>query len=482
MKPRLLFAAVITAALAACSVGPKYERPDAELPVKWPEKPEQGVQYKPERWWALYDDPVLERLVTEALANNQDLALAAARVDEARERLRIADSELVPAVNAGFLRDRTRSSERPSVPLPPGTPLERNNYRAALDVSYELDLWGRLSSAAEAARAQLLATEAARETVRITLTTEVVRTYFSVLSLEAQVASTRQSLELRTEAYELQKIRFDAGLIDEFTLRQLEGDVAAARSQLPVLQDRLTARELSLAVLLGRTPRAIMEDPVARGRDSGTPTAPIVPAGLPSELLLRRPDVVEAEQLLIAANAQIGATRAALFPRIALTGYLGSESAQLSDLFTGPSQIWQLAFGIAQPIFQGGRLRAEVKAVEAQQRQAVANYQKTLQQAFREVRQAIATQARAREVYDSEGVRAAALTDALRLARIRYTSGLLSQLDVIDAERNRLQAEINRADALAAQRAAVADLVKALGGGWNGLDPEKIVKGEQTGE
>jgi multidrug efflux system outer membrane protein len=191
---------------------------------------------------------------------------------------------------------------------------------------------------------------------------------------------------------------------------------------------------------------------------------------------------VEAEQRLIAANARIGEARAALFPSIALTGYLGSESAQLADLFTSPARIWQLAFGLAQPIFQGGRLRAEVEAVEARQRQAVARYQKSLQQAFREVRQALNTQERAREVFDSEGVRAAALSEALRLSRIRYQSGLLSQLDIIDAERNYLQAEINRADALAAQRAAVADLVKALGGGWTGLDPEQIVGAARHGD
>jgi multidrug efflux system outer membrane protein len=435
-----------------------------------------------DRWWTLYGDPVLDRIVEEALAHNQDLALAAARVDEARALLRIADSVLAPSVDAAVQRDRQRSSERSSTPLPPGTPLERNNYRAQLNVAYEVDLWGRLSSAADAARAELLATEAARQTVRITLTTEVVRGYFTMLALDSQVASTQRSLDLRSRAYELQQVRNRAGLIDDFTLRQLEAEVAAARSQLPALQDRLTAQELALAVLAGRTPRAIMEGSVARGKDSGSPTAQVVPEGLPSDLLLRRPDVVEAEQRLIAANARIGEARAALFPSIALTGYLGSESAQLADLFTSPARIWQLAFGLAQPIFQGGRLRAEVEAVEARQRQAVARYQKSLQQAFREVRQALNTQERAREVFDSEGVRAAALSEALRLSRIRYQSGLLSQLDIIDAERNYLQAEINRADALAAQRAAVADLVKALGGGWTGLDPEQIVGAARHGD
>jgi multidrug efflux system outer membrane protein len=466
---------LVAALIAGCAVGPEYERPAAELPVSWEGAPAAGERRMGDRWWKLYGDPVLDRLVEEALAHNQDLAAAAARVDEARALLQIADSALAPSVDATFVRDRQRSSESSATRLPLGTPLERNNYRAQLNVAYEVDLWGRLSSASEAARANLFATESARQTVRIALTTDVVRSYFAMLSLDSQVASTQRSLELRTRAYELQTLRFNAGLIDEFTLRQLEAEVAAARSQLPALQDRLTAQELALAVLAGRSPRAIMEDIMARGKDSGQPTAQVVPEGLPSDLLLRRPDVVEAEQRLIAANARIGQARAALFPSISLTGYYGSESAQLADLFTNPARIWALGFGLAQPIFQGGRLRAEVQAMEARQRQAVAQYQKSLQQSFREVRQALNTQSRAREVYDSEGVRARALAEALRLSRIRYESGLLSQLDIIDAERNYLQAELNRADALAAQRAAVAELVKALGGGWTGLEPERIV-------
>ena len=477
-----LIAITLATMVAGCAVGPDYERPAVELPANWEGAPTTGERKILDRWWTLYGDPVLDRLVEEALARNQDLAAAAARVDEARALMRIADSALAPSVDATFLRDRQRSSDRSSVPLPPGTPLERNSYRPQLNVAYEVDLWGRLSSASEAARADLLATEAARQTVRIALTTDVVRSYFAVLSLDSQVASTQRSLELRIRAYELQTVRFNAGLIDEFTLRQLEAEVAAARSQLPALQERLTAQELALAVLTGRSPRAIMEGSITRGKDSGQPTAQVVPEGLPSDLLLRRPDIVQAEQRLIAANARIGQARAALFPSISLTGYYGSESAQLADLFTNPARIWALGFGLAQPIFQGGRLRAEVQAVEARQRQAVAQYQKSLQQSFREVRQALSTQMRAREVYDSEGTRSKALAEALRLSRIRYASGLLSQLDIIDAERNYLQAELNRADALAAQRAAVADLVKALGGGWSGLDPETIVGAAPSGK
>ena len=475
MRLSLLTAAALAAVLAGCALGPAYERPAAELPANWTESPAQGVKAPAARWWTMYGDPALDRLVEEALQWNQDLALVTARVDEARALAQIADSQRMPAVDASFERDRTRSSAVAPIPIPPSA-IERNSYRGQLIVSYEVDLWGRLKSASKAAQAELLASEANRETVRIALATEVVRAYFALVAFDAQVDATRRSLALRSDGLALQKVRSNAGLINEFTLRQLEAEVAAARAQLPALEANRTAQELALAVLLGRSPRAIMEGAVARRAEQGEPAAPVVPEGLPSDLLLRRPDVASAEQLLIANNARISEARAALFPRIGLSGYLGSESAALSDLFTGPARIWSLGFGLAQPIFQGGRLFAEIDAVKARERQAVAQYQRTLQEAFREVRQALNTQVKAREVFEAESTRTVALSEALRLARIRYQNGLLSQLEVLDSERNLLQAELNRSDALRVQRAAVADLVKALGGGWQGFAPDAVAQ------
>lgn len=466
---RLLAAAM--AALAGCAAGPAYERPAAELPKTFRDVPAQGVKAPAERWWTLYGDPVLERLVDEALAHNQNLALAAARVAEARALTRVADAAFSPSIDGTFQRDRSRSSERSSMPLPPGSALERNTYRGQINVAYEVDLWGRLASTSRAAHADLLASESAQATVRISLVTDVVRSYFTLLALDEQIEATRRSLLLREDNVRLQTIRREAGLIGDFDLRQLEAEVAAARAQLPALERNRTAEEAALAVLLGRSPRRITEDAIARGVERSEPPAPVVPEGLPSDLLLRRPDIVEAEQRLIAANARIGAARAALFPRISLTGYLGAESAALGDLLTGPARIWQIAFALAQPIFQAGRLFGEIEAVQARERQALAQYQKTLQEAFREVRQALAAQTRSREIFEAETVRLAALREALRLARIRYENGLVSQLEVLDAERNLLGAELNRLEALRARRAAIADLVKALGGGWSGLDP-----------
>jgi multidrug efflux system outer membrane protein len=354
-------------------------------------------------------------------------------------------------------------------------PPENNNYRAQVNVSYELDLWGKLRNSAQAAQAELLATTAARETVRIALTTSVVHSYYALIALDAQVDATRRSLALRQHDFRLQRVRADAGLINDFALRQLEAEVAAAQAQLPVLESRRSSEELALGVLLGRNPRALLQDGVVRNAGNAAPAAPVVPPDLPSALLLRRPDIVTAEQQLIAANARIGVVRATLFPSIGLSGFLGSESAALSNLFSGPASIWQLGFGLAQPIFQGGRLFGEIEAVEARQRQALAQYQKTLQTAFREAHDSLVGQVRAREAFDAENARVVALTEAQRLARIRFVNGLTSQLELLDAERNLLNAELNRADALRAQRSAVANVVKALGGGWAGLPGTETV-------
>ena len=234
MTARLIATATLAALLAGCTLGPAYERPAAELPANWMESPAQGVKAPAARWWTMYADPALDRLVEEALTYNQDLALVTARVDEARALAQIADSRRMPSVDATFDRDRTRSSERSPLPIPPSA-IERNSYRAQLNVFYEVDLWGRLKSASKAAQAELLASEANRETVRIALATEVVRAYFALVAFDAQVEATRRSLALRSDGLALQNIRSNAGLINEFTLRQLEAEVAAARAQLPAL-------------------------------------------------------------------------------------------------------------------------------------------------------------------------------------------------------------------------------------------------------
>jgi multidrug efflux system outer membrane protein len=452
----------LLALLAGCAVQPDYRRPAVELPAAWKQSADNPAGDG--KWWRVYGDAALEALVAEALERNSNLLVAAARVDESRALLQQTRAAQFPEVDGAFGRNRTLSSAATGL-LPPGIARERNDYRATLNISYEVDLWGKLQSATQAARADLLASEAARETVRLALAADVAKGYFSLRSLDAQVEATRRALSLREEALQLQKKRFEGGVISEFDYRQLEAEAAATRAQLPPLERDREAQEAALAVLLGRSPKAIMEGAIDRAGGAPSRLLPaVVPAGMPSELLLRRPDLVEAEQRLVAANARVAVARTAYFPSIQLTGTLGSEAQALSSLFTGPAGIFQLAAAVAVPIFSAGRVEGQVGAAEAREKQALAGYQGAIQNAFREVRAALAAQARARESFDAESARSAALVSALRLARLRYDNGLASQLDVIDAERSLLAAEVARHEALRAQRAAVADLFKALGG------------------
>lgn len=448
--------------LGGCSTQPTYERPPVELPAAWkasaPRFAEDG------RWWRIYEDLSLEKMIEEAFEQNADLRIAAARVDEARALLGEARSDLFPQVDAQGSASRQRTSRATATSFA-GMPREFSSYRATLDVSYELDLFGRLRAGVAAARAELEASEASREAVRLALAAQVAKSYYALRSFEQQVLLTKETLQLREEALGLQRKRRDAGVISEFDLRQLEAEAAAARAQLPPLEREREREEAALIVLLGRAPAEVLEGNIKTRESMQDPlAAAVLPSGVPSELLLRRPDLVEAERALAAANARVAVARSEMFPSIALTAALGAESASLSNLFTSSAGLWAVAAAISQPIFAGGRLEARSEAAQARERAALAQYQQAIRAAFGEVRTALVAQARARESYEAESARAAALAETLRLARLRYQSGVASQLDVIDAERGLLAARVARIDALRAQRAAVADLFRALGG------------------
>ena len=447
--------------LAACSSSGNYDRPAVELPQAWKESAPRFAEDG--RWWRIYEDASLDLLVEESLKGNADLAVAAARVDEARALLGEARSFLLPSVDAQASARRQQISERAATSFP-GVPKEFSSYRATLNVSYELDLFGRLRSGVQAARAELAASEAAREAVRLALAAQVAKSYFALRSSEEQVLLTRQTLDLREEALGLQRKRHRAGVIGDFELRQLEAEVAAARAQLPGFEQAREREEAALQVLLGRSPRQVFESELRTGPGGRQLLAPVVPSGIPSELLLRRPDLVEAERRLAAANARVAVARSEMFPSIALTAELGSESASLSSLFAANAAVWTLAAAVTQPIFAGGRIEARTAAAEARERAVLAQYQQTVRTAFSEVRTALVSQSRTRESYEAESVRAEALAETLRLARLRYENGIASQLDVIDAERGLLAARAARIEALRAHRAAVADLFRALGG------------------
>lgn len=466
----------MTLLLGGCwSLAPRYERPPIELPAEWAGSEDRSSAAISVQWWKIYADPVLDQLVEEAFAHNANLALAVARVDEARALAGFARSELFPFADVGASRSREQSSLRTNMPLPSGTGRKTDSYRAGLNVTYELDLWGRLRDASSAARAELLATQAAHDTVRLAVAAEVAQVYFALRAYDEQISATHRSLETRSQALALQNLRYEAGVISEFEYRQLQAEVLAARAQLPGIERSRIQQENALAVLLGKSPRLIYAgasiEAVAANDAAPTLPASIVPPGLPSELLLRRPDLVEAEQRLFAAHARVGVVRAAFFPSISLTGFYGSESAALSDLFTGQAGTWKVTAALLQPIFGFGRLSSQIDAANARQRQALAQYQRAIQNAFREVRDAIVAQTKTREQFDAEELRVTALTKSLRLAELRYRNGITSQLEMLDAERSLLNARLNRSEALRAQRTAIADLFKSLGGGWELKQP-----------
>jgi multidrug efflux system outer membrane protein len=460
--------AALALALAGClSRTPEPVKPALEMPDAWQGVPSEGRSVTVASWWTVYEDPALTGLVEEALSQNSDIAAAIARIDEARALVEVTEADRRPVIDATANADRSRISRRTGTPLPAGSAVESSNYRLALNASYELDLWDRLRNATEAARAELLAAQSARDTVRIAVAAAVAQSYFTLRALDLQVATALRTIEVRERALELQRKRVEAGVLAELDLRQLEAELAAVRAQLPPLTGSREREEAALALLLGRSPRAIMDEVVATRSDADLGlVAPVIPAGMPSELLLRRPDIVEAERRLAAASARVAIARVAHFPSIALTGYLGTESAALSGLFSGPAGIWQAAIALAQPIFAGGRLEAELDVARARERQVLARYQGVIQSAFRDVRSALASQAQARASFDAEQARVHALAETVRLAQLRYEGGLASQIELLDAQRNLLAAELNRIEALRAHRVAIAALLQALGGGW----------------
>ena len=460
--------------LAGCTtLGPDYKRPDIETPEQWPVP--GATEPVSSQWWKSYGDAVLERMVDETLIHNLDLRQAVARVAEARAQLGVSRADQYPGVSAGADASRNRASQESVLGVPPGTDPTFSDYAASVNVSYEIDFWGKYRRATEAARAELLSAQHNRDVVRLTLIGDVVKGYFNLRALDAQVEVTKRTISSRLASTALQRLRFQSGVASELDLRQVEAQAAQAQALLPSLERQVAAQENALSVLIGRSPRTIVEQPVERGNAiDALSVPPAIPAGLPSDLLEKRPDLRQAEQALVAANARIGQAKAAYYPSISLTGLFGGESESLGDLFKSSARVWQFSASAAQTVFDAGRTASRVEAAQAREQQALAQYQSAIQNAFRETLDALVAQRKAQETLEAEQSRVEALKIALRLAQLRYDNGVSSLLDVLDAERGLLDAELNRLEAQRAQLAATADLFKALGGGW---DPSQ---GEQT--
>ena len=463
MRRRALLALV---ALAGCSVGPDYERPAMPLPAEYTEPSAGEAAAIAPDWWTLYQDATLDALVAAGRNSNSDLRFAVARVQEAEGALREARAAFYPEITgaAGYARQRVSTLAEP--PVPAGIATVRPNYQALISTNYEVDFWGRIARTTEATRASLLASEFSRDVVDITLAGAIAQAYFALRSLDAQIAVLDNSIRTRRDSLEIAKARLDAGLAPELDLFQAQSALADAQ-----VQRRDTARSRSLvehqlASLTGRLELKLPGDRLA-GDVFSLPLVPLPPAGLPSSLIDRRPDIRQAEEGLVAANAQIGVARAALFPTISLTASAGVQSAQFADLVAGPgAAIWSLGVGLAVPLIDEGRREARVDQARARREQALAGYQKAIETGFREVADALVN---VQQTGDSEAelkARLDAARNALELSTLRYQSGYSPYLEVLDAQRTANDAELAFVRNRQSRLAFSVDLIKALGGGW----------------
>jgi len=458
---------LVAACLTGCTVGPNYHRPALSPPGSFRGAPPlpAPASLADQKWWDVFTDSTLQDLVRTALSENYDLRDAVARVEAARSNLGIVRSEQYPNVSANGNLVTSRTSRNGPLSLQPSIlPNQNRTFGGATLslLSFEVDIWGRLRRATEAARANLLAAEENRQAVVTTLVSDVATAYFSLCELDRELAISRRTLATRQESLNLMKARQGGGLATVLDLRQSEELVYTAAETIPALEQEIARTENQISVLLGKNPGDVL-----RGRsltDQRMP--PEVPAGLPSALLERRPDIRAAEQRLIAANAQIGVARAAYFPEISLTGFLGGQSTQLTRLFGAPNGVWNFTSQVSAPIFTAGRIGSTVRLAEAMRASALAQYEKTIQVAFAEVADALSAHTKFRERRVQQELLLAALEGRTNLAYLRYRGGVDTLLNALDADRGLFQAQLTLAQIKLGELLSVVQLYKALGGGW----------------
>ncbi len=450
--------------LGGCAAGPDYERPELDVPENYIQPVEQGQSFANTPWWEWFQDAQLQALIRIALEENQDLGIAAARIEEFRAVLGVTRADQFPSVDITATGAQTEGSDNVFPGNLPGFSDEKvENYRLSADVFFELDLFGRLRRSTEAARAQLLATEEAQRSITISLVASVASTYMLLRDLDAQLEIARRTQLTRTDSLSIIQARFDKGTVPKLDVNQAEIELAVADAAIAVAQRAVAQTENAMSVLLGRNP-----GPVLRGLPLQQQVMPPdIPAGLPSELLQRRPDVLSSEALLAAQTARIGVAQAARWPSLSLTGALGFESADLSTLTDSGSDFWSAGVGIFAPVFNAGRNKSRVEIEKARTEQALLSYEQTVQRAFREVEDALVAVRTYREEHQARRRQVAAARSAATLSRARYDGGVTSYLEVLDTERSLFSAELTESQTLRLYINAIIELYKALGGGWN---------------
>ena len=459
---KLLLTCILFLSLTGCmTVGPDYQRPEVVPPETWRFESEEARELGDASWWERFQDPVLNDLVETALQGNRDLRIATARVEEFFGRYFSTRGDQYPFAGAGGSAYRESASEKGPNPIPPGVDTTYSQYEAFLGGTWEIDFWGKYRRASESAQAELFSTEEARRTVVQTLVSAVALTYIEIRALDMELEITRRTAETRKGTLELFQLRFKEGIIAEVDLAQAEAEYEDALARIPSVELAIAQLENALSVFLGQNP-----GPIPRGLTIDKLVLPEVPQGMPSDLLEGRPDIRQAEQQLVAANAQIGVAKSLYFPTISLTGALGSVSTDLSDLFTGSAKQWSFGVPVTVPIFSAGRIGGEVKAAEAYQKQALEIYLKTIQNAFREVEDALVDRTKTGKRLEALGRQVKALQKYDRLAWMRYDEGYTSYLEVLDAERSLFSVELSYVSGQNALLRAIVNIYKTMGGNW----------------
>jgi multidrug efflux system outer membrane protein len=464
LSSRLAILAVTSVLATGCTtVGQNYQRPPQVVPpvYRFSAEPAQAESMADLPWWEVFNDPDLQALIREAIGTNLDLKVAAARVEEARARAGVAKSFLYPQVDGVAGYGVRQASNTPRTGENPDGGSVHQNAAYGFQLSWELDLFGRIRRETESATAVVLATEQGRRGVMVTLVGDVASSYFLLRELDVQLAISRETLRLNDETVQFFRNRLEGGVSNRLELDQAIANRAQTAAAIPDVERQIAVIENAISVLLGRGP-----GPITRASGSDLESPPLIPPGLPAALLERRPDVVQAEYLLVAANADVGAARALFFPTISLTGFFGGVNGDLNKFLGGDGAVWSIGAGLLQPVFQGGRIRRNYEAFQARFTAAVAEYQKAALNGYRETANALVTIQKLSEVRTEIQTGVVALQDATDLSRARYDTGLANYLEIILADQALFRQQILLAQTRGAELRARAELYRALGGGW----------------
>jgi len=456
-----IFATLLAAGLAGCTVGPNYLRPEVESPAAWRIDYPKAAEVANIKWWEQFGDPVLNGLVETALRDNRDLRIAAARVDQFIGALTATGSQLYPQIGYGADASRARASAVGVPPLPPGANPYFSLYQVSLGASWQLDLFGRVRRLSEAAQAQVYASEQGQRGVVLSLVAGVASSYIALRALDRQLEiaqATERNLSRTLRVFDL---RFKAGIVAKTEVMQVRSQVQQALAAIPAFEQAIAAQENLISILLGRNP-----GPIPRGKSIDQLVAPLIPADLPATLLQRRPDILQAEQNLVAANANIGATRALYYPDLSLNAALASTSSVFSNLLTGPAAAGLMGASLVGPIFTFGGIEGQVASAEAAERQALAFYQQTVLNAFRETNDALSGSKKKLDEFNVQRERVESLREFARLAKLRFDKGITGYLEVLVAENELFAAEIASVGLQASRYAQLVNVYQAMGGGW----------------